>query len=78
MERDGKRLHVTIKTEWLIVRVVEGYGEFMNHTPWYRFPYMSVIAMYWSTLARESRFLISLFKYLFYINMRKSIDGEFF
>ena len=35
------------------MRVVEGYETFMNHMPWYHFPYMSVIGLYWTTLARE-------------------------
>ena len=39
--------------EWMIVRVMEGYETFMNHMPWYHFPYMSGIGLYWTTLARE-------------------------
>ena len=35
--------------EWFNVDVAQEYGEFINHTPFYEFPYMKAIATYWKT-----------------------------
>lgn len=41
--------------EWLNVDVAQEYGEFINHTPFYQFPYMKAIATYWKTFRNSWR-----------------------
>lgn len=33
--------------EWVLVRVTQIYANFLNHTPWYRFPYVKFTLLYW-------------------------------
>jgi FAD/FMN-containing dehydrogenase len=33
--------------EWVLVRVTQIYAKFLNHTPWYRFPYVKFSLLYW-------------------------------
>ncbi|TEB18997.1 oxidoreductase [Perkinsus sp. BL_2016] len=33
--------------EWVLVRVTQIYANFLNHTPWYRFPYIKFTLLYW-------------------------------
>lgn len=42
--------HQTFLTapEWFNVYCSQAYGEFINHTPWYEFPYIESIKTYWS------------------------------
>lgn len=40
-------------SEWLLVRVAEQYGAYLNHTPWYRFPYMSFLWLSWKIFINE-------------------------
>ncbi|KAF2073892.1 hypothetical protein CYY_004780 [Polysphondylium violaceum] len=39
--------------EWMQVEMVQVFGEFMNHTPWYRFPFISVLKSYFEVLFKE-------------------------
>jgi len=34
--------------EWLSVDIVKEYGNFLEHTPWYDYPYMKMIIKYWN------------------------------
>jgi SAM-dependent methyltransferase len=40
-------------SEWLLVRVAEDYSAYLNHTPWYRFPYISYIWLFWKLFFLE-------------------------
>jgi predicted SAM-dependent methyltransferase len=33
--------------EWYSVDIVKSYGDYLEHTPWYDYPYWSTIAEYW-------------------------------
>eukprot|EP01130_Rhizamoeba_saxonica_P011264 TRINITY_DN4671_c0_g1_i1.p1 TRINITY_DN4671_c0_g1~~TRINITY_DN4671_c0_g1_i1.p1 ORF type:complete len:1492 (-),score=328.12 TRINITY_DN4671_c0_g1_i1:22-4221(-) len=39
--------------EWLQVEIVNQFGKSMDHTPWYRFPFMEYIQKYFSVLYQE-------------------------
>lgn len=39
--------------EWMQVEMVQIFGESMNHTPWYRFPFMPFIKLYFEVLLKE-------------------------
>lgn len=41
--------------EWLIVELVELFGESLHETPWFRFPFMAVLALFWRLVAVETR-----------------------
>jgi len=34
--------------EWFSVDIVKSYGNFMDHTPWYDYPYGKIIGKYWN------------------------------
>ena len=40
--------------EWLIVRVTMQFGQYLNHTPFYEFPFVQFLAIYWSLCATET------------------------
>eukprot|EP00026_Physarum_polycephalum_P000921 Phypoly_transcript_00922.p1 GENE.Phypoly_transcript_00922~~Phypoly_transcript_00922.p1 ORF type:complete len:1281 (-),score=247.58 Phypoly_transcript_00922:48-3377(-) len=39
--------------EWMQVEMVQVFGESMTHTPWYRFPFMRFISLYFQVLMKE-------------------------
>jgi hypothetical protein len=46
-------------SEWLLVRLAEQYGTFLNHTPWFRFPYVSFLWMTWKIFFNEFAIVLS-------------------
>ena len=40
--------------EWMQVEIVQIFGDSMNHTPWYRFPFMDILKTYFGVLAKEA------------------------
>ena len=40
-------------TEWYNVDVAQEYGQFINHTPFYEFPYFKSIATYWDIFGKS-------------------------
>ena len=40
--------------EWLVVRIVTQFSLFLNHTPFFFFPYMKYLGIYWSMLRTET------------------------
>ena len=38
--------------EWMQVEIVQMLGNSMNHTPWYRFPFMDLLKTYFSVLGK--------------------------
>lgn len=41
--------------EWMQVEICQIFGEFLEHTPWFRFPYMRFIGTYFKTLFKEAK-----------------------
>jgi SAM-dependent methyltransferase len=41
--------------EWLNVDVAQEYSAFINHTPWYQFPYIASVKSYWQVFAHSWR-----------------------
>ncbi|KYQ88882.1 hypothetical protein DLAC_10691 [Tieghemostelium lacteum] len=39
--------------EWMQVEMVQVFGQFMDHTPWYRFPFINVLKSYFEVLFKE-------------------------
>ncbi len=39
--------------EWFLVDVMKRYGSYMEHTPWYEFPYWREILLFWSLALQE-------------------------
>eukprot|EP00761_Pharyngomonas_kirbyi_P001944 gb/GECH01001948.1/.p1 GENE.gb/GECH01001948.1/~~gb/GECH01001948.1/.p1 ORF type:complete len:1428 (+),score=196.76 gb/GECH01001948.1/:1-4284(+) len=39
--------------EWMLVRMTQQLGEYMNHTVWYEFPFFKYIVLYWRILGLE-------------------------
>jgi len=39
--------------EWMQVEITQIFGESMNHTPWYRFPFMDFIGLYFRVFLKE-------------------------
>lgn len=39
--------------EWMSVDIVKEYGKFMEHTPYYEYPYWYTIGQYWKVFIRE-------------------------
>jgi len=39
--------------EWMQVEMVQAFGQYMDHTPWYRFPFISVLKSYFEVLFKE-------------------------
>ncbi|CAF1482903.1 unnamed protein product [Rotaria sp. Silwood1] len=44
--------------EWLVVRIIMEFGQYLNHTPFYYFPYMKYLSIYWSLSFTETNFAI--------------------
>lgn len=44
--------------EWLVVRILMEFGKYLNHTPFYYFPFMKYISIYWSLSLTEADFAI--------------------
>ncbi|CAF4607047.1 unnamed protein product, partial [Rotaria magnacalcarata] len=44
--------------EWLVVRILMAFGAYLNHTPFYYFPFMKYISIYWSLSLTEADFAI--------------------
>jgi hypothetical protein len=42
--------------EWMQVEVIQLFGNTMEHTPWYRFPFFDVLKVYFQTLRDETNF----------------------
>ena len=40
-------------SEWMQVEILEIYAASLSHTPWYRFPYVDMLSLYWRVLAKE-------------------------
>jgi hypothetical protein len=40
-------------SEWMQVEIVQMFGESMNHTPWYRFPFVDIIKTYFDVFLKE-------------------------
>ncbi|CAF3297579.1 unnamed protein product [Rotaria sp. Silwood2] len=47
--------------EWLVVRIIMEFGQYLNHTPFYYFPYMKYLSIYWSLSFTETDFAIKKF-----------------
>jgi hypothetical protein len=45
-KRDSIQTYLTTP-EWINVDITQDYAEFINHTPFYKFPYISSIKSYW-------------------------------
>lgn len=41
--------------EWMQVEIIVALGASLEHTPWYRFPFIKTLQVYFSTLAQEAR-----------------------
>lgn len=40
-------------SEWMQVEIVQMFGDSMNHTPWYRFPFVEVFKIYFQVLFKS-------------------------
>jgi len=40
--------------EWMQVEILQIYGNSLEHTPWYRFPYTQFLKIYFDTLVQEA------------------------
>ena len=47
--------------EWLVVRITNHFASYLNHTPFFLFPYMKYLSIYWSLFRTETEFAISKF-----------------
>ena len=41
--------------EWMIVNVIKDLGNYLDHTPWYRYSYFKFIGLYWKLLYKEMK-----------------------
>jgi hypothetical protein len=50
-----KKLEQTYQTlpEWFLVDVAKEYGNYLSHSPWFNYPYMKIIMMFWRLWANE-------------------------
>ncbi len=39
--------------EWMQVEIIELMGSCLDHTPWFRFPFVQIMKTYFKTLAHE-------------------------
>ena len=37
-------------SEWMQVEIVQQFGAFMEHTPWFRFPFFKFLKLYFDVL----------------------------
>jgi FAD/FMN-containing dehydrogenase/SAM-dependent methyltransferase len=51
-ERPGLQTYLTAP-EWQNVRVSQAYGDFIEHTPFYEFPYFSEVANFWQVFGHS-------------------------
>ena len=54
--RDLSQTYHTLP-EWLSVDIIKEYGNFLEHTPWYKYPYRQNISLYWSTFLKELKII---------------------
>ena len=47
--------------EWLVVRFTVAFASFLHHTPFFVFPYMKYLWIYWSLFGTETQLAISKF-----------------
>ena len=47
--------------EWLVVRITMQFGQYLNHTPFYYFPYLTFLRIYWSLCFAETKLAMSKF-----------------
>ena len=47
--------------EWLVVRIAGQFGSYLNHTPFFFFPFMKYLSIYWSLLRTETQLAIGKF-----------------
>ena len=47
--------------EWLVVRIAIQFGQYLTHTPFFFFPYMKYLFIYWSLLRVETNLAIGKF-----------------
>ncbi|CAF0816288.1 unnamed protein product [Adineta ricciae] len=45
--------------EWLVVRMAIQFGQFMNHTPFFFFPFIKFLSIYWSLFRTETQLAIN-------------------
>lgn len=41
-------------SEWMQVEIIASLGEYLEHTPWYRFPFMETLGLYFQILGKET------------------------
>lgn len=53
-----RKLNQTYQTvpEWLVVDIVKEYGNYLQHTPYYVYPYFSVISLFWKVFMKSLKF----------------------
>lgn len=56
--RDSMQTHLT-SPEWLSVDIAQEYGAFINHTPFYEFPWMKSLSTYWKVFFSSCRAAIA-------------------
>jgi hypothetical protein len=44
--------------EWLVVRILMQFGQYLNHTPFYYFPYMIFLLLFWSLFRAETELAV--------------------
>lgn len=54
--RSGSQTYYTLP-EWLSVDMIKEYGKFLEHTPWYNYPYGQNILLYWKTFIKEGKII---------------------
>jgi len=47
--------------EWLVVRIMIQFGQYLNHTPFFFFPFMKFLFIYWSLFRTETELAINKF-----------------
>jgi SAM-dependent methyltransferase len=47
--------------EWIVVRIAIQFGQYLNHTPFFFFPYMKYLFIYWSLFRTETELAIGKF-----------------
>jgi SAM-dependent methyltransferase len=47
--------------EWFVVRICMEFGQYLNHTPFHKFPYMKFLSHYWSLFYIETDSVIKKF-----------------
>jgi hypothetical protein len=58
--------------EWMQVEMFEVFAASMSHTPWYRFPFMQMVHLYWSTFLQEAQYCVRTF------GIKKALGGMAF